>query len=533
VRFDDTLKTVLAMPTDDVGAKAAVWMQVVDILAQDKGTLDPALREQAHARAQDWRDSIPDAIRQSAARSLGYACRSADLVALFGSDRAAIAAPVLKGAHLTTVEWEWVIPALPTASRALLRERRDLPVEVRRMLASYGASDFALPGTDAESSGETISQIRELVAKIEAFRKDKHDGYGEPFEVQAGPSTSAFRFETGVDGLINWVEGAPRGPILGIELGAMAEVGEHGVDGHAAGAFRRRTPFRNARMRVPGDGPAAGDWLISGLPRFDSVTGRFEGYRCTARRPHRDEQPFPRATALVSPGLPPDSLRQLIHELRTPLNAIRGFAEMISAQLLGPVSAAYRTRAEAIIGDARKLLTMFDDLDVAAKLERGAFEGRSAAGVDAADVLRDVLVELRPQDSLHPHQLEVAVESELPSVSLDMVTVERLFSRLVATILSVARSDETLHGKLFKDGGNIVLEVDRPMGLRRLAAADILDPTHDPEGDWPDAPPLGLGFAMRLIHSMSAAVGARFDIEDGAFALRLPMAATNGAVERL
>lgn len=533
MRFDDTLKTVLAMPTGDVGAKVAVWMQVVDILAQDRGTLDPALREQGHSRAQDWRDSVPENVRQSAARSVGHGCRSADLVALFGSDKPAIAAPMLKAARLTTAEWEWVIPALPTASRALLRERRDLPVEVRRMLASYGASDFALPDVDAQASGQTISQIRELVAKIEAFRKDKHGGYGEPFEVQVGPATSAFRFETGVDGLINWIEGAPRGPILGIELGAMAEVGEHGVDGHAAGAFRRRTPFRNARMRVPGDGPAAGDWLISGLPRFDPVTGRFEGYRCTARRPHRDEQPFPRAAALVSPGLPPDSLRQLIHELRTPLNAIRGFAEMISAQLLGPVSAAYRTRAEAIIGDARKLLTMFDDLDVAAKLERGAFDGRSAAGVDAANILGEIMAELRPQDGLHLNQLQVAVEHDLPSVSLDTVTVERLFSRLVAAILSVVRADETLNGKLFREAGNIVFEVDRPQGLRRLTATDILDPTHDPEGDWPDAVPLGLGFAMRLIHSMSAAVGARFDIDDTAFALRLPVAATNGAVERL
>lgn len=532
MRFDDTLKTVLAMPTEDVGAKAAVWMQVVDILAQDRGTLDPALRDQAYSTAQAWRDSVPENVRRSAAQSVGYACRSADLVALFGADKPMIAAPVLKATQLTTVEWEWVIPALPTASRALLRERRDLPVEVRRMLASYGPSDFALPGGDAQTSGETISQIRELVAKIEAFRKDKHDSYGEPFEVQAGPSTSAFRFETGVDGLINWVEGAPRGPVLGIELGAMAEIGEHGVDGHAAGAFRRRTPFRNARMRVPGDGPAAGDWLISGLPRFHPATGRFEGYRCTARRPHRDEQPFPRATALVSPGLPPDSLRQLIHELRTPLNAIRGFAEMISAQLLGPVSAAYRTRAEAIIGDARKLLSMFDDLDVAAKLERGAFEGRSAAGVDAVDILGEIMADLHPQDGIHAQQLQITVEQDLPSVSLDTVTVERLFSRLVAATLSVARADEALQGKLYKDAGAIILEVDRPFALRRLSAADILDPTHDPEGDWPDAVPLGLGFAMRLIHSMAAAVGARFDIHDSAFALRLPVAATNGAVER-
>lgn len=528
MRFDDTLTTVIGTPVDNPGAKAAVWMQIVDILAQDRGTIDPGLRETAVSKVTEWRDEIPAATRLVAAKAVSFHCQSPALVALFGGDQPAIAAPVLNTARLSVAQWEELLPKLPLPSRALLRERRDLPTDVSRMLSAYGPSDLALPVAEAAVSSETLSQITELVARIEAYRKDR----SEPdFARESEAEVSAFRFETGADGLIHWVEDAPRGSIIGIELGAMAEIGEHGVDGHAAGAFRRRTPFRNARMRVPGQGPASGDWLISGLPVFDQDTGKFEGFRCTARRSHRDERPQAIANRLVSQGLPPDSLRQLIHELRTPLNAIRGFAEMISAQLLGPISSSYRGRAEAIIGDARKLLAMFDDLDVAARIERGAFDGRSAAGVDAVAVLRSLASELAPAGSEHHARLQVRVATDLPSVLPDLVTTERLFSRLLSATLSATRDGDLLIAELQQDGAAVVLRVNRPATLARISAQELFDPSREMTEDARDGPPLGLGFAMRLIDSMAVAVGAQFIVDDHTFLLRLPTIASNGAAE--
>lgn len=311
----------------------------------------------------------------------------------------------------------------------------------------------------------------------------------------------------------------------------MAEIGEHGVDGHAAGAFRRRTPFRNARMCVPGQGLAAGDWLISGLPLFDAASGRFEGYRCTARRPLRDEQPFLRAHGLVSQGLPPDSLRQLVHELRTPLTAIRGFAEMISAQLLGPVSSPYRDRAEAIIADARKLLAMFDDLDAAAKIERGAFEGRSVAGVEPISTLQAVVQDIAPAGSAYRTRLRLDLELELPNVLIDLVTLDRLFSRIVSVALSASQEGDSMDLALHRTGSALQFRVDRPARLAGMSVAQMFDASLEGSESIDDGPPLGLSFALRLIDSMATAVGATFEILEDAFLLRLPIGATNGAAE--
>lgn len=532
LRFDDTLTTVLAQPVNDTGAKAAVWMQIVDILAQDKGTLSPHLRTEALARVTSLRDAISPEARRSAAAAVSFQCRSKELVKLFGSDVPSVAAPVLHSAKLSAAEWEDILPQLPSPSRALVRQRRDLSPEVVQMLAAFGPSDFALPDSGEAVKSEAVAQIQDLVARIQAFRKDRSGDDGEVrLPEPESPPIEAFRFETGVDGLISWVDGAPRGPVIGIELGAMAEIGEHGVDGHAAGAFRRRTPFRNARMRVPGQGIASGDWLISGLPLFDAPTGRFEGYRCTARRPKRTEHPYHRVPGLVSQGLPPDSLRQLVHELRTPLNAIRGFAEMISAQLLGPVSSPYRERAEAIISDARKLLAMFDDLDVAAKIERGAFDGRSVAGVEPVPVLRSIVQDVAPPESAYRSRFQLELDTTSPSVLLDLVTVERLFSRLLSAVLSATREDDSLTVHLRKVGPFVQLRLERPALLQGMSLQQLFDTSLEQGEEGADGPPLGLGFALRLVDSMATAVGASLEITEQDFVLRLPISATNGAAE--
>lgn len=543
MRFDDTLTTVFAQPVDDPGAKAAVWMQIVDILAQDRGTISPELREKALARVLELRGAVAAEHRKSAAGAVAFQCESKELVSLFGGDRPSVSAPVMLSAKLSDEDWAEVLPGLASPSRALLRQRKDLSPDVRRMLAAFGPSDFALPsdplpsadlqGGDFPAHTDTVAQIKDLVARIEAYRKDRVDD-GEEFFLPSGDEApvDTFRFEAGIDGLINWVEGAPRGPVIGIELGAMAEIGAHGVDGHAAGAFRRRTPFRNARMRVPGQGLASGDWLISGLPLFDEASGRFEGYRCTARRPLPDEQPHPRASGLVSQGLPPDSLRQLVHELRTPLNAIRGFAEMISSQLLGPVSSPYRDRAESIIADARKLLAMFDDLDVAAKIERGAFDGRSAAGVAPISVLRALVQEMAPAGSSYRGRLRFALEPDVPDVLIDLVTLERIFSRLVSAALSASREGDAIAIGLHRMDAALQFRVGRPASLAGMSVTQLFDTSLDNGEDAGDGPPLGLGFALRLVDSMSTAVGATFEIASDAFLLRLPISVANGAVER-
>ncbi len=543
VRFDDKLTTVIAQPAGDSAALSSAWLQIVDILAQNRSGIAENDRRKALARLAHWRGRVPVERRKLAALSLSSHSVPFDVVALFATDTATVAAPVLSAAALDDNGWAILIPKLPQSSRALLRERKDLPNNAKQMLANYGLSDFALPNEASDVSSDVasdyasehrvertlendpISEIRALVSRIEAFRRDRAP---QDFKPIANPVVAGFRFETSATGVINWIDGAPRGPVIGIEIAAMAEVGEHGVDGQAAGAFKRRTPFRNARMIVPGAGPAAGQWLISGLPCFDETTGRFTGYRCSARRPERSEGATAPIRSLLGPGLPADSIRQLVHELRTPLNAIRGFAEMISGQLLGPVASAYRLRAEEIIVDSKRLLALFEDLDAAAKLDRGTVVGRGVQTCDLGVVLQTLADEFRSLTDTRRVHLRLSAPQQLSPVAVDALTVERMVGRLMATVIGLAAPGESIEARLIETSSDVCFTIARPKSLVGMPTEALLDPSYGPEGEWPDAPALGLGFALRLTSNMAKSAKAQFEIEPDRFTLILPHAAEQG-----
>ena len=91
-----------------------------------------------------------------------------------------------------------------------------------------------------------------------------------------------------------------------------------------------------------------------------------------------------------------DSIRQLIHELRSPLNAISGFAQIISGQMFGPVSGAYRKMADSIIADAGAVQDIIDDLEVAAR-STGVVETKASDEVaDLATVMAQIEGDLAP-----------------------------------------------------------------------------------------------------------------------------------------
>ncbi|MDB5697536.1 MAG: histidine kinase [Alphaproteobacteria bacterium] len=346
---------MLAQPAANAAARGAKWRQLVDLLAQRRDHLPSREVDEALAFLRLHRGEIDGRVRKDIARALSGRRVSPLLIRFFGEDHPAIATPIISTARLSADEWLDVLPAMSPTARALLRHRRDLPSEVTQALGAFGSSDFVLSGTIAPEAmrvgGASLNpateggeaQIRELVARIEAFREEKQraEAEGERDEAaiarSAIPQIESFRWETGADGVIVWVEDAPRGPLIGQTIAVIADRGHFGVDGQAAGAFEKRAPFRDARFSVVGAGAVSGDWRISGVPFFDPRRGSFLGYRGSARRPRVDEVARARSTDASPSGLfgtdvSADALRQLIHELRTPLNAIVGFAELFGTE---------------------------------------------------------------------------------------------------------------------------------------------------------------------------------------------------------
>nr|WP_221239245.1 HAMP domain-containing sensor histidine kinase [Sphingomonas xinjiangensis] len=511
-----------------VGVQSA-WRQLVDLVGRRR--VAPAPRVMSALR--ELQSRVPASVRAASARALEFADPPAPLVRLFALDGGQAAAPMLRSARLEADAWIQLLPELTPAGRAILRNRRDLSAAVVRALESFGSVDFVLPDNSLPMEAATVSaldqparegvagasdlepgtfEIAEVVARIDAFWRHREAEPAAPIPAQR---VEAFRFETDAKGIIRWVDGVNRGAVIGISLDPGAATGGLRVDGVASGAFRHRTAFSHARLKIEGESDAAGDWLISGVPVFDQSSGRFNGYRGTARRPRMDEraeQPQP-----VAANASADSLRQLVHELRTPTNAIAGFAEMIETQMLGPVSSVYRERAHTIRTQARELLGAIDDLDLAARIDSAALAlvpGR----VGLRPMLESIADDLAPLAELRGAMIALPIDDA--SVVGDRRAVERLLSRLLATLVSASAKGERIGVYVTREHEDrVAISMDRPRALADYPGDSVLG--IDDERD--DATLLGTGFALRLARNLARELGGSLAIGSDRLTLRLPL----------
>ncbi|WP_242779356.1 histidine kinase dimerization/phospho-acceptor domain-containing protein [Sphingopyxis sp. YF1] len=534
---DTMIATILRQSPVDRRSSVAAWRQLSDILAQRGNQLaDEDIRRSLHALAV-LRPHVPEGVRRDCARSIARHSRFAPIVALYASDVPSVSLAMLRDAQLAEEDWLALLPATGPMARSFLAARADLPDGVRRALVALGAASVALPQPETvaeieEEAAQPVlatpvrdpdagtSQISELVRRIDKFQSARGQQVAE-----ARPAVmprESFLFETGPDGIIHWVEGVARGAVIGLSIAEVALGGEPGADGVAAGAFRQRAEMINARMIVEGADSDSGEWRFSALPWFDRATGQFRGYRGSARRPQRNEMPY----GLAAGDGAGDSIRQLIHELRSPLNAISGFAQIISGQMFGPVSQAYRAMADTIVADAAAIQAIIDDLQVATT---AAPEPSLPVGVasDIAAVTAQVERDLAPLLAEHGVGISLARVGGPFHAAVDEIAARRMIGRLVTALVDVAESHASLVGQLLiepADGPMLQLRIVRPAAIRFTPARDLLDPSYSPEGEAPGAAILSLGFSLRLVDSLARAAGGHLDIGHNALTLYLPSA---------
>ena len=574
MRFDDSLDTVLAAESSTASGLEATWRQVVDLIGRGRA----APRSGAIERLRAIRGDVSATVRAASARGLERARPPVELVALFVDDELAVAAPVARSARLAADEWIALLPAMRPATRGVLRHRRDLDGAVERALAAFGPVDFALaaapdpevPVADppehapvsvvAEPAGPALEpstfvafaqavrdlpiladavhapppaappaddpfEIAQIVARIEAHQRAVEDRPVLPELTGQSAAVDRFRFETDASGLIRWVEGVERSAIVGLSLTAGRDGAPAHTDGIAAGALARRGRFADAQLVIDGGSPAAGTWRISGVPAFDADSGRFTGYRGTARRPRPDEQP-----RLTAPSTAPDALRQLVHELRTPTNAISGFAEMIEREVLGAVPPHYRAQAATIRTQTDRLLGAIDDLDTAARIEAGSLS-LHAETVALTPLLSRVLSDLTPLADLRGARLTLEVAGDVQANG-DARALERLFSRLLTALVASTARGEVIAGRVDRDAQAVTFEIARPAAFAAptQAARDVplFSADAEVEAVADGEPLLGGGFAFRLALRLVTELGGTLVVGAERLTLRLP-----AAVERM
>lgn len=505
VRFDDRLTTVLAQPAEDAHDRAVRWRQLVELLARGSGNLDSDGARQAFEEVRTHSKLIPEQVRAGAARAVSGLKLPTELMAIFAGDDLTVAAPVLAAASLTEQEWRAVHAEASADVQAFI-------INLQPGLAGAAAPKVQPqpePPQPAAEPGPTAAQaipsISDLVARIERLRRTRQPGdSGRSGARGSGgdPASMLFRWEALPSGEIGWVDGAPRGVIVGRSLAAGAE---DGFDPRVERAFSLRAPFREAPLMLAREGPLAGEWRVSGVPAFEPSDGRFAGYRGIAVRGPASSAP---AIGAEPPELPDhDSVRELVHEIKTPLNAIMGFAEIIERQYLGPADHRYRTRAGEIIVQARVLLEAIDDLDFAAKLQApGAGPSVSA---DIATVVAAVSSEIEEVAKAKG----VAVRFDLAGGAGCPINHElgrRLIRRFCLALVDAAIAREEFSVSLRSEEGRCLAYCDLPGQFQKADNRSLFAEAN------------GAAVWFRLLRGLVRIAGGDLLVEEGRLTLALP-----------
>jgi signal transduction histidine kinase len=515
VRFDDRLLTVLNQPAEDRHDAAVRWRQLVDLVARAGVNSASSAVADALASIRDEAPRIEEPLRAAAARAVAALPLPLGLLEYFASDSLTVSAPVLAAATLDASQWRSLHAIAEEETRSFIETLHPEvtttpPVEVSAPPEPVAA---ALPmQTAPPPEPYAPPSLHDVVERIERRRQIRSQPLAGFASVPSPVESSAlFRWECGPGGEIAWVEGAPRGALIGRSIAKALESDGDRVDQDVVRAFAVRAPFRDASLTVAGGGAVSGEWKISGVPAFEPADGRFAGYRGVALR-ETAQPPAEAAETMHDLLADPDSLRELVHEIKTPLNAIIGFAEIIEGQYLGPADRGYRERAREIVRQARLLLTGIDDLDFAAKVH--STTGAARERVDLAALLDREAASLREAAGRSGIELDVIrARMEVPA-AVQPELADRLLFRLISALAEHAEPGERLSVSAEQVGENARVSVNRPAALRGIAD-DALFATR------PGGEALG-GFTLRLVRGLARIAGGDLVSGVDSFALVFP-----------
>jgi signal transduction histidine kinase len=499
----------MTQPVADAHDRTVRWRQLVDLLSRPHDEIDPALLDAALTMVRTGMRSVARPIRAATARSIAGRASEPRLIAIFAGDRLEVAAPLLAAAPLDEAGWAEVMASASEEVAAFIRTIR----------GDQGPQPqpFAEP---APSTEEEQPSIGEIAARIERLKSKRGTVEAEPSPAElpvAPPPVSTpglFRWECDASGEIGWVEGAPRGALIGRSL-----PGEEGAPRELVRAFADRLPFEDTLITLPAP-TLEGEWHLSGIPAFSPVDGRFLGFRGIARR--NGDRAITSTAAVMKLGLAADAeaLRETIHEIKTPLNAIIGFAEIIDGQYLGPAHRNYRQRAAEIVAQARMLLAAIEDLDFAARLQSRVAGGEDAASF--ADIMSQLAEEWARQALAKGIQLRMSPQTTQLRSKLDRDLATRLLKRLLGAVIEAVEPHETVHIEAKEGRGRLTIAVSRPSATMHLSEAQLFDPSFATPAESEGAR-LGLGFALRLVRGLARLAGGDLGQSPSELALILPL----------
>ena len=144
------------------------------------------------------------------------------------------------------------------------------------------------------------------------------------------------------------------------------------------------------------------------------------------------------------------------HELKTPLTSISGYAEIMKSGLVKPED--MKSFAERIYNEARRLITLVEDIIKLSKLDEGNVQLEKEE-VDLYKLTREILTRLSPQAAKRKVHVEVTGEP------VEYVGIRQILDEMIYNICENAI-------KYNKEGGKLIVWVGNTLQGKKVCVTD-------------------------------------------------------------
>ena len=209
------------------------------------------------------------------------------------------------------------------------------------------------------------------------------------------------------------------------------------------------------------------------------------------------------------------------HEVRTPLNSILGFAHLLKAAELGPLTDKQQRYVRNIEVSAHHLLELVNDSLDLARLDVGSV-GIELSEFPVHEALDQAADQMRPLAGAREIGLSVATAEEL-TVLADRRQLVQVLLNLLSNAIRHTHGGGSVILSARRDGAHAVMLVtDTGVGIGEEDQARLFEEFFQADNHAPGGIGLGLAISRRLVQLMGGTIDVKSELGRGStFTVRL------------
>ncbi|MCB8980065.1 MAG: hypothetical protein H6657_21855 [Ardenticatenaceae bacterium] len=219
------------------------------------------------------------------------------------------------------------------------------------------------------------------------------------------------------------------------------------------------------------------------------------------------------------------------HELRTPVGAMMGLAQMLQAEIYGPLSPQQKDLTQRIIHKSEVLKQVFAELLDQSQIESGQLRLK-AAPFSPRDLVEQVHVNYLPLALGKSLSMRLMVDDTLPDTAVgDKSRLEQIITNLIVNAIKYTDEGNIWVGAFKSNATHWSVEVkDTGIGIAQEHLDYVFEPfrqTDESSGRQYGGVGLGLAIVQQLVKAMNGTVEVKSKLGQGStFTVHLPLELT-------